>query len=218
MTISSIKAVLFDLDGTLIDSEFFYYSNWAPILKEEFGLNITFNDWIKDFAGHTLSANVQMLKERFDIHTDDEFMWQRTRANYAKADMTTIRLMPFVKETLHTLHAKGIRTALVTSSYMSTVNTVLGHHNLLDDFEFFVTREAVQYPKPDPEPYLLATERLALPSNSIIAVEDTLTGFRAATGAGLRCVAVTKHQAEKERLSQAEFLVEDLSQFLDIIV
>jgi len=47
----NINAVLFDMDGTLIDSEYFYFSNWAPILKSDYDFEIDFEDWIRDFAG-----------------------------------------------------------------------------------------------------------------------------------------------------------------------
>ncbi|MCA5004305.1 HAD family hydrolase [Sphingobacterium bovistauri] len=217
MKIPNVKAVLFDLDGTLIDSEYFYFSNWAPILAKEFGLDITFDDWIQDFAGHTLVRNVDFLKDKFGIETTQEFMWTTTRANYAKSDMTTIRLMPFAKETLDKLKAKGIRIALVTSSYSTTVNTVLGHHNLLDYFEFFVTRELVENPKPNPEPYLLATQKLGLDKDEVLAVEDTITGYTSASSAGLQCVAVTRHQSEINRLSTAKYLIQDLSILIDSI-
>lgn len=218
MSKSTIKAVLLDLDGTLIDSEYFYYSNWAPILKEEFDLSISFKDWIKNFAGHTLVRNVHFLREMYNIETSEEFMWKSTRANYAKSDMTSIQLMPHAKETLDYFKEKGTRIALVTSSYLSTVNTVLGHHKLLDYFEFFVTRERVENPKPNPEPYILATELLGLQKDEILAVEDTITGYSAATSAGLCCVAVTKHSTEKQRLSDATYLIEDLSGLPDIIL
>lgn len=218
MIASTVKAVLFDLDGTLIDSEYFYYSNWAPILSDEFNLHITFDDWLKNFAGHTLVRNVGFLKDQFGIETTEEFMWTATRANYAKSDMTTIRLMPFAKETLENLRQKGLRMALVTSSYTTTVDTVLGHHELLDYFEFFITRELVENPKPNPEPYELATQKLGLTKEQIIAVEDTITGFTSATAAGLTCVAVSKHTTERQRLAVAKYLIEDLSNLLQLIV
>lgn len=218
MIAPSVKAVLFDLDGTLIDSEYFYYSNWAPILADEFDLHITFDDWLKNFAGHTLVRNVGFLKDQFGIETTEEFMWTATRANYAKSDMTTIRLMPFAKETLENLRQKGLRMALVTSSYKTTVDTVLGHHGLLDYFEFFITRELVENPKPNPEPYELATQKLGLTKEQIIAVEDTITGFTSATAAGLTCVAVSKHTTERQRLAVAKYLIEDLSNLLQLIV
>jgi beta-phosphoglucomutase len=217
MKLPTIKAALFDLDGTLIDSEHFYFSNWAPILAEEFNIHISFEDWIKDFAGHTLVRNVSFLKDKFGIETTQEFMWTATRTNYAKSDMTTIRLMPYAKEILDLLKSKGLRIALVTSSYSTTVQTVLGHHNLLDYFEFFITRELVENPKPNPEPYLLATQQLGLSKDDIIAVEDTITGYTAANAAGLNCVAVTKHETEINRLVGAKFLIDNLSELQHIL-
>lgn len=217
MKLSPVKAVFFDLDGTLIDSEHFYFSNWAPILAEEFNIYISYEDWILDFAGHTLVRNVGYLKDKYGIDTTQEFMWTATRANYAKSDMTTIRLMPQAKEILDLLKSKGIRIALVTSSYKTTVDTVLAHHKLLDYFEFFVTRELVENPKPNPEPYLLATQKLGLATGDIIAIEDTITGYTAATAAGLNCVAVTKHETEINRLLNAKFLIKDLSKLPELL-
>lgn len=215
MILPNIKAVLFDLDGTLIDSEYFYFSNWSPILAEEFGLHITYEDWIRDFAGHTLVRNIQYLQHKFGIETTQEFMWTATRANYAKSDMTTIRLMPHARETLDFFKSKGVRIALVTSSYITTVQTVLGHHGLLDYFEFFITRELVENPKPNPEPYLLATQKLGLAKEEVVAIEDTITGFTSATAAGLVCVAVTKHETEKARLSEAKFFISNLTKLTE---
>lgn len=218
MTDQEIKAVLFDLDGTLIDSEYFYYSNWAPLLSENFGLVISYEDWIREFAGHTLARNVTYLLEQYQIDTTEEFMWKATRSNYAKADMRTIQLMPYVKEILETLKSNGTRIALVTSSYQSTVDTVLGYHGLLDYFEFFVTRELVQHAKPNPEPYLLALQKLDLEKVEVVAIEDTITGATAAKQAGLRCIAVSKHATEREKLKdKTDVLVEDMQEVIALL-
>lgn len=210
-----IKAVLFDLDGTLIDSEYFYYSNWAPILADSFGLHITFDDWIREYAGHTLLRNVNYLLEKHNITTSEEYMWTATRANYAKSDMRMIRLMPYAKEILSLLKEQHVRIGLVTSSYQTTVNTVLGEHGLLDYFEFFVTREIVQNPKPNAEPYLLAIEKMGLPKEEIIAIEDTITGTTAALAAGLHCIAVSKHETERQRLDgKANILLSSMDEII----
>lgn len=211
------QAVLFDLDGTLIDSEYFYYSNWAPILSAEYQLHITYEDWINYFAGHTLVDNVKLLKTQWNIESTPEFMWQRTRANYARSDMRSIQLMPYAKEILDFVQDKQCRIGLVTSSYQSTVDTVLGEHGLLDYFEFIVCREKVQQPKPDPEPYLLATALLGLPKEAIVVIEDTSTGVAAAKAAGLSCIAVSRHPSERGKLSKADLLAEDLSEVISIL-
>lgn len=216
MRLSSFDAVLFDLDGTLIDSEYFYFSNWAPILSDSFNITITFDDWIRDYAGHTLVRNVQYLNENYHVDTTEEFMWNATRANYAKADMRTIRLMPYAKEILDYLKSKKIRIALVTSSYRSTVDTVLGHHGLLEYFDFFITRELVNYPKPHAEPYSLALSKLNIDKDRVVAIEDTITGVTSAIRAGVCCVAVSKHETERLRLvNKADYLFHSLNELIE---
>ncbi|MGB7529726.1 HAD family hydrolase [Sphingobacterium cellulitidis] len=208
----NINAVLFDLDGTLIDSEFFYFSTWAPILENDYGLKIDFDEWITNFAGHTLNHNVQMLNQEYKLNVDEEDMWFATRAGYSKANMSNIRLMPHAKEILEAIQASGKKIGLVTSSYQTTVDIVLGEHQLLDYFEFFVTRDQVENPKPNAEPYLLAVSKLSIPKDEIVVVEDTSTGCTAAKNAGLYCIAVTKQEVEKSRLKHADELLNDLAE------
>ena len=214
----NIAAVLFDLDGTLIDSEYFYFSNWQPILSTAFGLDITFEDWIEHFAGHTLVANVALLKSNWGIETTKEFMWDATRANYAKSDMTKINLMPFAREILTALRDKGTRLGLVTSSYRTTVDAVLGRHQLLDFFEIFVTRENVNQAKPNPEPYLLASSLLGIAPADLLAIEDTSTGCSAAKAAGLRCIAVSQHAVERAKLKDADALCYSMEEVLKLLI
>ena len=209
---NKINAVLFDLDGTLIDSEYFYFSNWAPILENDYGLNIDFDEWISKFAGHTLSRNVQMLNNDYKLNVDEEDMWFATRSRYAKANMKNIRLMPYAKDVLQAVKESGKQIGLVTSSYQNTVDIVLGEHNLLKYFKFFVTRELVENPKPNPEPYLLAINKLMIPKHEIVVVEDTSTGCAAAKAAGLYCIAVTQQEIEKNRLTHADQVLNDLAE------
>lgn len=213
-----IKAVLFDLDGTLIDSENFYYSNWAPILENDYGLKISFDDWIRDFAGHTLSHNVDMLNKTYQLKIDEQELWVATRKSYARADMSQIRLMPFAKEVLDFVKSQGWTIGLVTSSFQATVDAVLGNHELLGYFSFFITRESVENPKPNPEPYLLAIERLQLAKESILVIEDTITGCTAAQAAGLFCIAVSKQKVERDRLVVADELLNDLAEVKKLLL
>ncbi len=214
---SNIKAVLFDLDGTLIDSEFFYFSNWQPILERSFGLKIDFEDWIRYFAGHTLVHNVQFLQAHWGIVTSEEYMWKETRASYEGADMKNIPLMPYAREILQELKAANKRIALVTSSYKKTVDTVLGQHDLLSYFEFFVTRESITNPKPNPEPYLLGISLLGLEKADILVVEDTFTGYSSAKAAELRCCVVSQHPTERAKFADEQSLYNGLDEVAKLL-
>src|SRR5690606_11047600 len=206
------KAILFDLDGTLIDSERFYFDAWSPILKRQAGLEINFTDWIDHFAGHTMMHNLDTLKRTFQGDITAEFMRKALSYAYANADMRDVSLMPSAREVVLSFSEDGYRAALVTSSHLSTVEFVLGHHNMLDYIEFFDTRESLQYPKPNPEHYLLAIDKLKLPADQIVVIEDTHTGCAAAKGAGLYCMAVSQQTIERRKLGQADELLNDLEQ------
>lgn len=208
----NLKAVLFDLDGTLIDSEYFYFSNWQPILKREFGVDLSFEGWLEHFAGHTLVRNVAYMRDLWDIQTTEEYMWKATREAYANSNMKEIKLMPYATELLHFLKDKEVGIGLVTSSYRTTADTVLGTHGLLNLFDFFVTRDSVTNPKPNPEPYLLGAKLANVPYESIVAIEDTTTGTTSAKDAGLFCIAASKHVVERERLKHADLLVSDMNE------
>ena len=108
LEMTKFKGVLFDLDGTLIDSEHYYFSNWQPILLDNFGIDISYEDWLSYFAGHTLQHNVSLLNEKWEVDTDDKFMWDQTRASYQQMDMSVIRLMPYAEELLAYLKEKEL--------------------------------------------------------------------------------------------------------------
>ncbi|MBP3942425.1 HAD family phosphatase [Sphingobacteriaceae bacterium WQ 2009] len=209
---NKLSAVLFDFDGTLIDSERFYFEAWGPILSQDFQLEITFDDWIASFAGHTLQRNVQFLKSNYGIETTDEHMWKRTREAYADQDLLSIQLMPFAGELISYLAENHIQIGLVTSNFKGVVSEILKNHKLYNYFNFFVTREDVQEPKPKPECYLRAQELCHVPASEILVIEDTVTGASAALAANLTCFGVSKHAAERSRLAKSVPLFDDLQQ------
>eukprot|EP01132_Coremiostelium_polycephalum_P021960 gene21960-26065_t len=95
-----LKAVLFDLDGTLIDSEYFHYECWNDILKES-SHSMTYPEWLKNYAGFPLPSNSKNIKERYglDISLAD-LVHKREQASVNGLENKTINLMPFAMEML----------------------------------------------------------------------------------------------------------------------
>ncbi len=209
---NKLSTVLFDFDGTLVDSERFYYHAWAPILAEDFQVHISFQDWIDSFAGHTLAHNLEFLAEHHQVQTSTEYMWKRTREAYAKQDMLSISLMPYALEIIQFFSEQHIQIGLVTSNFLPAVERILKHHELYSYFNFFVTREDVVEPKPQPECYLLAIEKSKTSPAEILVIEDTITGATAAVKAGLTCFGVSKQLSEQKKLKTSVPVFEDLHQ------
>ncbi|GEM62531.1 haloacid dehalogenase [Sphingobacterium faecium NBRC 15299] len=212
-----LRAVFFDFDGTLVDSERFYFEAWKPILKQHFAVDLDFETWIQYFAGHTLARNILTMKELWGVDVKEEFMWKSTRENYANQDMLTIPLMPHARELIDFLMERDIQMGLVTSNFRPTVERMLEHYGLLQHFSWFVTREDVVNPKPNPTCYQKALLLSGFDTSEVVAVEDTATGSRAAYDAGLTCIAVTKQKAERDRLDFVDHLLFDLKEVNDLL-
>lgn len=207
-----LKAVFFDFDGTLVDSERFYFEAWRPILKSNFAIDLDFAKWIADFAGHTLADNVKTMQRLWGVETSEAFMWKVTREKYAAQDILNIPLMPYTKELIEDLAAREIQIGLVTSNFRTTVEKILAQHQLISYFSLYVTREDVIFPKPDPECYRKALQLSECKAEEVLVIEDTSTGARAAKAAGLACFGVTKQLVERTRLDFVDQLFYDLKE------
>ena len=171
-------AVLFDMDGTLLDTERLWWEAAADILGKP-------PDPAR-YAGATAEGYLELLAADLGRPVHHAHFDAALADRHAR---TGIRLMPGVQSVLDRLTAAGIPLALVTSSDKAAVNTALP---LLgpDRFQAIVSADDVQHHKPHPQPYLLAAQRLGVQPPHCVAVEDSHRGVTAAQAAGCRVVAV----------------------------
>lgn len=199
-----LKAVLFDLDGTLIDSEFFHYECWMEILAT-FDLSVPYEEWARTYAGHPLPDNCRIIRETFrlDIPLQELMDWRErlSREGFSSKD---IRLMPYAAEALEYFKGKGLKIALVTASPRDNVKIIFQRNGLGHYFDEMITRTDVELSKPDPESYLKAVGALGVEKEACLAFEDTLNGLRAAKGAGIMCYAIQHDESQHELLSIAD--------------
>jgi HAD superfamily hydrolase (TIGR01509 family) len=207
-----LKAILFDLDGTLIDSEHFYLDSWNEILTEA-GAQLTFDDWNSNYMGTTVHANAQKLKEKYNIPDPiDELIARRRQLTINRFKTTDVGLMPFVRENLEYYQTKGLKMAVATSSQREDVDAIFERNGLAPFFEFIITRNDVANGKPHPESYLRCVEQLGVQKHECVVFEDTYTGVTAAKAAGLTCYAIQSNIAEHPKLTAADGIFIDLNQ------
>lgn len=188
--IKLLKAVLFDLDGTLIDSEHFYIHIWLQVLTG-YGLSPEADLLISQLGGKTIVQAYDVLQSEYGFSGDrDELFFRIHQTVEIGLQTEIVRLMPGVKELIHYLNGRKIRMAVVTSSDRRITELHLGRHQLLEHFEFLVTRNDVEHTKPAPDPYLKALNNLGLPAGECLVLEDSPTGLAAARAAGLPCVCI----------------------------
>lgn len=196
----TLKAVLFDLDGTLIDSEGFYMRIWKEVLAR-YEILIEDNLLLAHLGGKTEMQAFEVLQLNFGFTGKKDDLLAGVHQLLAEKLMTeTVPLMPGVRELIEYLIRNQVRMAVVTSSKREITELHLGRHHLLEHFEFLVTRNEVQHTKPDPEPYQKALQQLELPAEDCLVLEDSPTGLAAAQAAGLPCVVIQHIQSIRQLL------------------
>jgi beta-phosphoglucomutase len=207
-----LKAVLFDLDGTLIDSEYFHFECWNEILQET-GAQLTYAEWLQNYAGVPLPTNAKILAEKYGISTPLATIIER-RENLTLERLKTkdVNLMPYTARILDFFTGKGLTLALVTSSPRQDVDAVFARNGLGKYFKVIITRSDVTHSKPDPESYNICCEKLGIAKAQCLVFEDTINGIKAAKAAGLTCYAIQSNAAEHHKLGIADQLFLDFTE------
>jgi len=183
-----VKAVVFDMDGLLVDTETIVFEAMQATARTS-GRDLPF-DVFKRMVGlpHVLSD--QIVLEHFGGECDLEAWRAGVRANFRQMADAGVALKAGVCELLDALDARSLPRAVATSSNRESVEYSLGPHGLLTRFHAFVTRDEQVNHKPHPEPFLKAAAALGVAPEDCLALEDSHNGVRSASAAGMMTVMV----------------------------
>lgn len=214
-----MKAVFFDCDGVLIDSEtysqevieeFLRLDN-SPIPPERFYLLIgshkSLNTWDQIVEGIELNEPVEEFKKRMHAYTSK----RRWHFDFAS------RIFPEVKEVVKTLKEKGVYLAVASSSNIEYVKNILDTQDLTQYFDLIVTCDDFTKSKPDPEIYLHCLKQSGYKKEECMIVEDSPIGIEAAKRAGIKVAARKEYHFGLDQ-SQADYWIDSLKElysFLD---
>ena len=184
---TELRAVLFDLDGTVVDSE----PLWADAMRliaADLGGTLT-EEVLARTTGLSVPASVDLMLAELGSDRPPAEVIRQLLERAAEVFAQELMWQPGAQELVDALRADGVTTALVTSSPRIVVDVAmerLGAHR----FDLSVCGDEVAAAKPDPTPYLLAMQRLGRPADECLAVEDSPSGTEAAVAAGIPVLVV----------------------------
>ena len=210
-----LQAILFDHDGTLINSEAIHFRLWQQTLAP-FNVSLTESYYNDTMAGVPTAQNGVDVVRDFALPVAPETLAAtKTRLTEEHLHTEPFPLMPGAKETLALCHERGLRIAIVTGGSRYSVERTLASYGFADWVECVVAVEDVEHSKPAPDCYLKALGQMELSAAQAMAVEDTEHGLAAAVAANLRCVAIPTTQSAGHDFSGASGVFQSLSHWTD---
>lgn len=191
-----LKAVIFDLDGVIADTEKLHAQTSAELLRE-FGILIPPNELSAKYAG---TSDEFMFRDLFSEHRipADPVALARRRWQKMYALLEgNIQPMPGAVELIQELKRHGVRIGVASGSYLQFIGLVLGKLNLGTVFDAIASGEEVKHIKPAPDVFLLAAQRLGVPPGNCVVIEDAVSGMLGAQRAGMKCVGLVDDPLKK---------------------
>lgn len=211
--IENKKAVLFDLDGTLVDSMWVWRSIDADYLGS-IGMEIP-EDLQRSIEGMSFTETAEYFKKRFRLSDDVETIKTNWNKMAFKRYTTEVMLKPGAGELLSRLHDDGIKLGIASSNSETLIKGVLEARGVFWYFQAVTTSCEAGAGKPAPDIYLLAAKKLGVAPKDCLVFEDIPMGIIAAKSAGMTACAVEdeySHDVREKKAALADYFIEDYTE------
>jgi HAD superfamily hydrolase (TIGR01509 family) len=211
--IGSYHAVVFDLDGVIWDGEPLYAEAFNVVLKPYgYAVSLTDPDYVQ-IIGKSVEAAWDWMRSRFPLTEPPAVFYRAYNEAVLNLMKQPVEPLPGVRELLAELRQRGILLGLASASLRQWVDATLAGLQLEAAFDATISASEVHRSKPAPDLYLAAAERLGVPPEECLAVEDTASGIASAKAAGMVAAQIRAASTAMPPLPQADFVLENYSQF-----
>lgn len=208
------KAFIFDVDGTLLDSEP-YQTIARKQLYLKLGMPVSSEDEI--VTGMSKQQYWGLFKQSYGLSQSlDELISAEVDAEICLLREHRVAPSTGLRQLLEHLHGRGVKIGIASASNRRYVDAVLEHLGVAEYFTAFCCGDDEVAPKPSPEPYLLACKKLGVKPEEAVGVEDSRTGSMAVAAAGMFCIGYRETElAKKADLSACDLVVNDMTEILE---
>ena len=210
-----IRAVIFDFDGVIADTENLHFASYQEILEPK-GLGFTYEEYAARYMAFDsfgcMHQRAEDLGHPADEATIRSWVEEKNQAYEGILATTTIPPLPGALEAVRLAASRG-PVAVCTGAVLLDIAPLLNVYDLEDLLSAVVTADDVKVSKPDPESYALACSRLGMPAEDCLAIEDTPGGLQSARGAGCQTLGVTTTHTEDQLRPYADRVISTLAGF-----
>jgi HAD superfamily hydrolase (TIGR01509 family) len=209
-----IKAIFWDNDGVLVDTEHLYFQATQHVLAS-IGIRLTQEEYIELFLVQGRGA-WHLAEENGVAPADIDRLRNERNALYSERLVQAPRLSADIARVLDALHGRYVM-GVVTSSRKDHFDLMHRNTGLLKYFEFVLTASDFRHVKPDPEPYLRALERSGVDRDNCVAIEDSARGLASAKGAGISCIVVPTALTQGGNFGGAHRILGSIGEILAVL-
>jgi beta-phosphoglucomutase len=210
---SAPGAVIWDVDGTLVDTAELHFHAWDELCRD-LGHNFTRAEFAATFGRRNPEIIRHLFGDRFD-DANIARLGDRKEQLYRTAARKGVSLLPGVRELLDVLHSAGFQQAIGSSAPRENIDLILQLTDSCHFFDAITSSEDTQRGKPDPQVFLVAAGKLGVSPQHCVVMEDAVAGVQAAKAGGMKCVGVTfvgHHPDAALRQAGADLVVKTLAE------
>lgn len=212
-----IKAVIFDLDGVIIDSEPVAYGILRDMVAP-YGGDISLDEYTTQYLGRTVAMGMTTIKNTFNIPESEEELFQKYMSMEKERVAKGIPLKAGLREILTYLKERNIKTIVASSSVRERAEKILRAHDILKYFDDLVFGYEVPKGKPHPDIFLKACEKLGVTTDEAIVIEDSEAGINASYSANIPVICIPDMKyPQKKYEDMATYVAESLYDATKII-
>lgn len=206
-----IKAVIFDMDGVITKTQAIQSAAESKVLASA-GIEISPREIINKYSGWKDGDMFRDVVKRHKIEKTVEVLkQQKWDIVYKEISKKPIPIVPGVLSFIEKLRESGYSLAIASSTNLKFITTVLTNLRIKKKFQIIVSGDEVKQGKPNPEIFLLAANKLCIPPESCLVIEDAQSGVRAAKTAGMKCIAITT-SVTKDKLQEADRVIDSFDE------
>lgn len=207
-----LKAVIFDMDGVIIDSEPLHYRAYHQMF-DEVGISVS-AELYDSLTGKSTINVCKQLKEHFQLsHTPDELATiKRRHYDIIFENDKDFDLIKGVRQLIENYHANGLTLVLGSSATMASIDRIFKRFDLNHYFKAKLSGAELKASKPHPEIFIKAAEATGFFPEECVVIEDATNGIEAAKGAGIFCVGFDSEHSKNQDYSQADLVIKDFEE------